>query len=321
MWYRMYAKSIHGPKYKAKGWECQDTSSKLEFNHTQVIAVADGHGSSECFRSEYGSLTAIKTAFRQTILYCKDMGEALDTTIRFSETGIFNFKYSLWNEWRHAIREHWDACIKEQENFGEGEVRYGTVSDKYKSRYTSEDASIVEHYLYTAYGTTLLLAISIESQLLILQIGDGTCVVLQKNGDFCVPVPSDDHNFLNVSVSLCEEDANLKIRHAVIDCDVDSVTMPVAVFLSSDGLDDCYPVYNNEQYLYKLYSVIFDNIINFGFDATEAEISDHLLPGMTAKSSQDDISLAYFITEDIELIREAYKSINPAYKPLPEEVK
>lgn len=61
MKYRMFAKSVLGPKYAAKGWRCQDRSGKVNFGRTQVIAVADGHGSSDCFRSEYGASLAVKT--------------------------------------------------------------------------------------------------------------------------------------------------------------------------------------------------------------------------------------------------------------------
>ena len=49
--------------------------------------------------------------------------------------------------------------------------------------------------------------------------------------------------------------------------------------------------------------------------ATEAEIADHLLPGMTEKSSRDDISLAYFIVQDREMLREAYDNIDTPFKP------
>jgi hypothetical protein len=36
---------------------------------------------------------------------------------------------------------------------------------------------------------------------------------------------------------------------------------------------------------------------------------------MTTKSSQDDISLAFFVSGDIDVLREAYDSIQMAYKP------
>jgi hypothetical protein len=314
----MFAKAIPGPKYVAKGWGCQDSADKKEFDCTRIIAVADGHGSSDCFRSEHGSKEAIETAFRQTELYCSEACEESTEPISFSETGIANFKYSIWQEWRKAVKKDWEFRLQQHINLGDGEVRYETVSDKYKSRFTSKDESVLERYLYAAYGTTLLFAVAIESQLLLLQIGDGSCVVLQKDGEFRMPVPPDEDNFLNVTVSLCEEDANLKIRHAILDCDPDSPTFPVAVFLSSDGVDDCYPVFKNDLHLYKLYAIILENILRVGFDDTEAEIVDKLLPGMTAKSSQDDISLAYLICEDAEVLQSAYNGIKPSIKPVPD---
>ena len=67
--------------------------------------------------------------------------------------------------------------------------------------------------------------------------------------------------------------------------------------------------------MYKLYSIILENVLNVGFEATEAEITDTLLPGMTSKSSQDDISLAYFLTEDISVLCETFDNISPTLKP------
>lgn len=315
MRYRMFTSSSPGSKYIEKGWECQDNSDKLELTHTQVIAVADGHGSSDCFRSEFGSDVAIKTVFLQTQLYCETNYDESGDPFQFSETGIANFKYSIWQEWRKSIKMNWDDHLKNQKSLGEDEIRFESVSEKYKKRFTSNDESVVEQYLYTAYGTTLLFAVLIESQMLIVQIGDGTCVILQKNGEYHTPVPADEDNFLNVTVSLSEEDANLKMRHIVIDCADNLPTSPLAIFLSTDGVDDCYPLFKNEQHLYKLYTVILDNILKFGYEATETEIIDDLLPGMTAKGSHDDISLAFFITEDIDMLHEVYKCIDPTLKP------
>lgn len=312
----MFAKSISGPKYIAKGWECQDSSGICQIDHdTQAISLADGHGSSDCFRSEVGSKAAVKATFHQLQLFCKNACDERDPSVRFSETGIANLKYSIWSEWRKLVKEDWNDRLTSHETLGDGEIRYESVSEKYKSRFTSNDESTVEQYLYSAYGTTLIFAVSIKTQMLIMQIGDGSCVVLQQNGEFRNPVPPDEENFLNVTVSLCEENAYQKIRHIVLDCDPNSPTTPVAVFLSSDGVDDCFPVYMNELHLGKLYSIILENIQKVGFTATETEIADKLLPGMTAKGSQDDISLSFFVCEDIEMLTEAYRNVSESLKP------
>jgi hypothetical protein len=315
MRYRMFAGSVPGSKHIKKGWGCQDSSGTCEADCTQIIAIADGHGSSDCFRSEIGSMVAVQTAFSQTKLYCQMACDSDSVPIRFSETGITNFKYSIWNKWREMVKDNWDDYFSKHKLLGEDEVRYDFVSDKYKARYTAEQKSIVEKYLYVAYGTTLLFAVSVGTQLLILQIGDGTCVVLQKNGEFRIPMPADEENFLNVTVSLCEDDAHLKIRHRIIDCDEGSSTAAVAVFLSSDGVDNCFPVYENEQHLYELYTIIIENILKAGYKATETEIMESLLPGLSEKGSQDDISLAFFMCQADDVLKDAFKHINDSYKP------
>ena len=219
MKFRKFAATSHGTKYLAKGWNCQDSSGALDFENVQIIAVADGHGGSDYFRSEYGSKIAIQTLLEQVKIFCKD----LKTFERFSDNGIKNFKYDLVQSWRKAVKKDWQERLSGGV-LGEGEIRYKSVSDKYKARYTSENPQIVENYLYTAYGTTLICAISIGTQILILQIGDGSCVVLLKNGELISPVPTDPENFLNVTTSLCDNKSELKIRHAILNCEDFSIT-------------------------------------------------------------------------------------------------
>lgn len=313
MHYRMYAESVSGPKYADKGWACQDRSETLEFDDNQFIAVADGHGSNNCFRSDIGAQAAIESAIRKTWMYrvCDCLK---DRKYRLHDSAVNNFKFAVWREWQEEVKVHWDAYYELHDHLGETEARYSSVSEKYKKRYETEDLS--QRYLYTAYGTTLMFAISTGRQILILQIGDGTCAVLKQNGEWYCPVESDEDNYMNVVVSLCEEKAYLKMRHVILDCNDDSDEMPVAVFLSSDGLDDCFPVYENERHLFELYTVIIENILRSGFAATEDEVTKELLPGLTSMGSNDDISLAYFVTENIESLKSAFEQISEEYRPI-----
>lgn len=289
MRFRVFAASVHGKKYFERGWPCQDSSSVLEFDSVQAIAVADGHGGKDYFRSNIGSRLAVKVAFEQIKIFCQNISEG-ET---FSEAGIKNFKFKICEEWAAAVKKHWAENPVRAE-----EIRWQTVSDKYKARFASD-----ESYLPVAYGTTLLCAVSIGAQVLLVQIGDGSCVVWQRNGEFKLPMPTDSDNFFNVTSSLCESDAVSKFRHAVLDCDENSPLAPVAIFLSSDGVDDCYPSFENEQWLYKLYAdAIIDSMICNGFSVTEDALRNELLPHMTEHGSNDDISLAYLVTNDLNLL-------------------
>ena len=310
----MFAEKIIGPKYQKKGWPCQDNVGKWDVDGVQVIALADGHGSNDCFRSHLGSQIAVMIAYMESEKYRKSSIVPNDKMIIFTETGIANLKYTIWDRWKKLVRAHWDDYLVKNRKLSDNEMRYQSVTEKYKNRYNAEDESVRERYLYNAYGTTLLTAISIKEQLLIMQIGDGTCVVLQRDGEFIKPVPVDDNNFLNHTTSLCEDNAHLKFRHVAIDCEFESPTYPIAVFLSTDGVDDCFPISKNEEHLYRLYTNIIENILKEGFEMTYNEIKEDTLPGLTANGSQDDISLAFFIHNDINILNEAFGNIDNCYK-------
>jgi serine/threonine protein phosphatase PrpC len=317
MKYRLFAEKSLGNKYKEKGWVCQDAvykGDKYEEKNFQAITVADGHGSRDAFRSEYGSKFATEEATNYSYIHCgRSTGYNPDKQNDFNETGIANLKFTICEMWKKKVKSHWDEQLREYRELSDREIRYQSVTDKYKTRFSNPDKSVVEKYLYYAYGTTLLVAISTSTQLLLLQIGDGTCVVLQRDGEFRTPIPTDDSSFLNVTTSICEENAHLKIRHAVIDRDFDSPTFPIAVFLSTDGVDDCFPIHKNEEYLFKLYTNVIDSILRIGFEKTFAELKDETLPGLSASGSQDDIALAILVYDDIEILRQVFGNIDEEF--------
>ena len=298
MSYRVYSLSRLGEKYAKYGFRCQDSSGNCTKNGVQIVAVADGHGAGDCFRSEIGANIAIDMVF------CEALPLLYEEDHPFSEQGIKNFKYRLWQSWRKAVKSDWD-CRLTLGRFGENEARYELVSEKYRLRYQNES----DKYLYTAYGTTLLTAIAIKNELLLLQIGDGSAVVLCANGLFTLPVPQDEENFLNVTTSLSDENADQKIRHAVLSLDKTSSTYPVAVFLSSDGVDDCFPTYQNEEYLFKFYKVLLESALAENTESLFTELSHSVLVDMSAKGSHDDISLGIMMSEDMKLLGAAFREI------------
>ena len=299
MSYKIFSLSKPGEKYARRGFSCQDSSGICTKNGAQIVAVADGHGADDCFRSDIGASIAVDTVF------CEALPLLYDDAFPFSEQGIKNFKYALWQSWRKAVKMDWDNKLKLGE-VGENNPRYELVSEKYRLRYQNES----EKYLYTAYGTTLIAAIAIDTELLLLQIGDGSAVVLYANGIFAMPVPSDAENFLNVTTSLSDENADKKIRHAILPIDRNSENYPAAVFLSSDGVDDCFPAYQNEEYLYKFYRVLTQTALDKGNEALYDELTNNALAEMSAKGSHDDISLGIMITADREILRKACREIN-----------
>lgn len=141
------------------------------------------------------------------------------------------------------------------------------------------------------YGTTLTAVAVTSSFWFGLQIGDGKCVVLDQNGLASQPIPWDEACYLNVTTSLCDSDAEQHFRY------YHSREIPTAIFIGTDGVDNSYPVYENEKHLEKLYRTIMQNFAQEGFEVGAKELSE-FLPLLTQKGSGDDVSIAGIINTE-----------------------
>jgi hypothetical protein len=138
------------------------------------------------------------------------------------------------------------------------------------------------------YGTTLIAVAATKNFWFGLQIGDGRCVTFCKDGSAAQPIPWDKDCYLNVTTSLCDTDASHRFRYFY------SKKMPSAVFIGTDGVDNSYPVYENETHLAALYQTIAQNFTREGFDQGSKQLEE-FLPVLTKKGSGDDVSIAGFI--------------------------
>ena len=96
----------------------------------------------------------------------------------------------------------------------------------------------------------------------------------------------------------------------MLSLDKTSCTCPAAVFLSSDGVDDCFPAYQNEEHLFKFYKVLVETALEKTTEALYEELTHDALSEMSARGSHDDISLGIMLTEDKELLKNACAEIS-----------
>jgi hypothetical protein len=90
------------------------------------------------------------------------------------------------------------------------------------------------------------------------------------------------------------------------------------VFLCSDGVDDNYPVDNNEKHLFKLYRTIALTFAEDGFDSTCLQLNG-LAGRFATQGKGDDTSIAGFI--DMDAAKEAaavWRGQIEAEKPPPQ---
>ena len=183
---------------------------------------------------------------------------------------------SIIARWNELV----ERDIKEQ-SFGEDEL--SDVSEKARKRYETGQR------LQSAYGTTLIGVMLAENFWLGLQIGDGKCVAVSKDGEFTQPIPWDEECFLNVTTSLCDENAAKEFRFCF------SRTLPAAVFIGSDGIDDCFA---GDERLYDFYRVTLKSFAETDEETAIAQLKEYL-PTLSEKGSGDDMSVGILVNTDL----------------------
>ena len=284
--YNLFAIKVMGEKHEVNNQQCQDAAEKYVTSDMQMIAVADGHGAKTCFRSHLGSQFAIQAVF-DTV---KSILSANDALGNFSVPKI---KQIVSQNWRYLVHQHYS--------------NNPITAREYLEANIGNDIFNLEPY--HLYGTTLLFALSTKEQIFLLQIGDGSCVMWNSDGSFCMPIENDADNKLNVTSSLSSTESYEKMRHRLINFSAgNDDKRPVAIFLNTDGLDNCFKIVQRESAVFKFYDVVLQNVIDNGFEITNNYLKNEL-PILTKQGSTDDISVAYMIA-DTDLIKRTYEKLN-----------
>jgi hypothetical protein len=284
-----YSLAVHGDKYfyetcvgKDYTWERKKQPLLNAKPLCCMVIVADGHGGDAYFRSDKGSQFAAESA-RNCI------AEFLRTKKNLPlENEVIQLVRSVIKTWNDRIQADLDM-----KPFGNSEL--SVLPEKIKAKYLGGEDP--RH----AYGTTLIAAVTCENYWFGFHIGDGRCTVLNIDGSFSQPIPWDDRCFLNATSSICDDDAAERARVYI------ATDKPIAIFVCSDGIEDSYPVNDNDKYLAKFYRALAVSFAEQGFDTVYADIKK-TLPIMSKKGSGDDMSLAgIFDTKTLDQITPVLK--------------
>lgn len=265
--------SVQGASHIKKNKVCQDSSESYNAEGISIAIVCDGHGGDDYVRSDVGSKIAASVAKENILTFA--MNTSREDIIRNSDRLLRNLEASIIAGWNAAISEH---CAKTP--FTELEI--SVLSEKAKKKYLSENK------IESAYGTTLLAVVFTQDYWFGMQIGDGKCVSVSRDGTFSQPIPKNDRNFLNVTTSICGADALEDFRHFF------STDIPAAAFVGSDGIDDCF---KTDDQLYNLYKTVMYSFNTSNHDTAEKGLEEYL-PRLSAKGSGDDVSIAAVLDMD-----------------------
>lgn len=275
--YSAYHYTCAGETHKKKNLVCQDFSACEEKENYRLVVVCDGHGGADYFRSDRGSRFAA-----EAFCACVDNAdflaqiEALDTFTSDIDAVIQQFIKSVIARWNSAV----DRDLKGNP-FTEDELQ--GVSEKAKKRYENSERT------QSAYGTTLIGFVFSDRFCFGVQIGDGKCIVVNRQGQFSEPIPWDDNCFLNITTFISDENAFSEFRYWYGSSIFSS--FPIAVFLGSDGIDDSFAGIGK---LKDFYLLILKNLASSDTDEAITDLEDYL-PVLSAQGSGDDMSLGILI--------------------------
>lgn len=280
--YRAFGMMVIGASHIKSGTVCQDFSLSCELPDRRISVVCDGHGGADYFRSDRGSKLAA-VAFM-------DCMENPDLIAALSAAATEKQRKSRIEQLIKSIIARWNSLVEQdmrQHPFDEDEL--SGVSEKARRRYEAGER------LRAAYGTTLIGAVLAEDFWLGLQIGDGKCVVVSENGEFTQPIPWDEECFLNVTTSLCDENAAREFRFCF------SRNLPAAVFIGSDGINDCFA---GDERLYDFYRVTLKSFAETDEETAITQLKEYL-PTLSEKGSGDDMSVGIIVNTAFEKSRQA----------------
>jgi serine/threonine protein phosphatase PrpC len=280
--YRSFAVTETGASHTRHGKGCEDFSLKHNDKTFCVAVVSDGHGDDNCFRSAKGAEQSAKCAW--------------DGIFKFVEINPDKavFEKSLRDLVKH-IAASWQINIEEDyTDFPFTPEELEKADEKHRKKYEAGQGR------EKAYGATLIASAITEHYWFGIHIGDGRFTALYADGTFDQPVPWDERCYLNVTTSICDDDA-VDTARLFLSYHTEKAP-PVAVFLCSDGVDDNYPVDGNEQHLFKLYRTIALTFAEEGYYSTCVQLQD-LANSFATKGKGDDTSIAGFI--DMEGIKRA----------------
>jgi hypothetical protein len=169
--------------------------------------VADGHGSSKCFRSDCGSRFAVQTA-----LSVLDASDLLSTE---------QIPGELVRRWRQATQNHLCENPLSVAELQELERKFGKPV-----------RTAIESDPVIAYGSTLLAAAVSDSRSLYLQLGDGDILTVSTMGDVARVWRRDEELLGDETTSLATRNAARAVRMHVTDS---GDPLPELVLLSTDG--------------------------------------------------------------------------------------
>ena len=208
-----------------QGRECEDyTELDLERKDYVMTAVADGHSSQKHFRSDRGSQFAAEAAKESIYEYMNDYN-------RFVEAYNYDKQYLINRIIKMTISK-WHIKINE-------DVDMNPITQNEIDKYLDNDFDIEN--ISSIYDTTLSVGVMSQECSFGFLIGDGSFVVIDKNGKMNTPIDNIENR--NYKKTLSDDEAYNNFTTYFSD------EMPFAIMISTSGLYNSMSIiFNSDNY-------------------------------------------------------------------------
>jgi hypothetical protein len=265
-----------GANHIEKGTPCQDAAISIvgkEYPIAMAIA-ADGHGGEKYFRSDMGSKFAVN-ATKSVLWYkfCKPVFENQQYSEELNRNksafigkNIPKLEQQIIKKWREYVLGH----------YAKNPLNEAEIAICKKHQLDAADENVRASF----YGSTLLAALIMPGFYFAIQIGDGLCVKIARNGKAAVFVPEDERLGFGETTSLCAADAVNNFRHSIGTGAIAGITV------ATDGVVDSFEREKYFEFLYKFRGKCFEA------PGGAKEELDAFLPTLSERGSRDDCAIA-----------------------------
>lgn len=251
----VFGKSVKGATHEKNGLPLQDNCKIEEISDKiTIIAVADGHGSSKCPRSDRGSLIAVNTFCTVMKNYLLNYGkekDGLTNLVTFlNREGDMRFAQDICEEWQARVKQ---SFYKNKD---------GSVLDK--------EGNTDWKKVYSLYGTTLLGMLITDTFVFSFQIGDGD--INYVTAEEISPLVEPERFLGTETHSLSKVDAWRKAVASVRRKNADEDT-PYMYMLSTDGFVNSHI---SQEEFYKTCREYYEMIGQHGYEAVRNNLEKWL---------------------------------------------
>lgn len=307
--------SALGKSHEKSKLPCQDFGLSKEKDGVYIAIACDGHGSKSYVRSHIGSEIAANVAYDKITAFVMSLNPKIflhkkaavtaipiENPLKDKSGGDIDIK-NLSESQQEIVKQN-VQYVKTANEIPEQEMLFRELfldinktwkikitNDFNENPFTTEEKeSLGDRDLVKAYGTTLLAFVRTPLYWFSFQIGDGKILCADRNFHWEEPVPWDYSCFLNYTTSLCDNNPVKKFRYAFDG----TGNFPIAVTVSSDGIDDTFITKDS---LHNFHSLLLCNFHKQGKSETVKSLKEYL-PKLSEKGSRDDMTIAGIVDLD-----------------------